>query len=164
MPIISLIAALDEAGAIGLNNQLLCHLPADLMFFKRNTLGKPVVMGRKTFESIGKPLPGRDNVVLSRSTPELTGVTTVDSLDNALQLLHDKPEIMIIGGENIYRQAITIANRLYITRIHHLFSADAFFPSFNLEEWRCLSSEFRQHDEKNRYDLTFNLYERVISI
>ncbi|KTD79395.1 dihydrofolate reductase [Legionella waltersii] len=159
MPIISLIAALDEAGGIGLNNQLLCHLPADLQYFKSTTMGKPIIMGRKTFESIGKPLPGRENIILSTTLNKISGALVIDSLDKALVCLQDAPEIMIIGGEKIYKQAITFANRLYITKIHHLFNADAFFPKIREDEWHCLRSEFRQHDEKNKYDLTFMLYE-----
>jgi dihydrofolate reductase len=161
MPIISLIAALDEAGGIGHNNQLLCHLPADLQYFKSTTMGKPIIMGRKTFESIGKPLPGRENIILSRTLNKISGALVIDSLDKALVCLEDAPEIMIIGGEKIYNQAISIASRLYITRIHHHFNADAFFPTIRENEWRCLKSEFRQHDEKNKYDITFILYEHL---
>lgn len=157
---ISLIAAMDEAGGIGINNGLLCHLPADLQHFKALTLGKPILMGRHTFESIGKPLPGRLNIVLSRTTLAMEGVQIASSLNQAVTLLQDYPEIMIIGGAQIYEQAIVIANRLYITLIHHRFNADVFFPPIDKTIWECQSSEARQHDRSNPYDTTYYQYDR----
>lgn len=161
MTIISLIAAIDEDGGLGIDNQLLCHLPADLQHFKNITMGKPIIMGRKTFESIGKPLPGRLNVVLSHSSFSIEGVTFVDSLEKALALTSEEHEVMIIGGANLFSQALRNANRMYITRIHHKFKADAFFPEFSQIDWRCQNQEFRQRDEKNKYDMTFITYERT---
>lgn len=160
MSIISLVAAIDEAGGLGVNNQLLCYLPADLQHFKSITMGKPIIMGRKTFESIGKPLPGRLNIVLSHSSPDIDGVVLVDSLDKALSQTVKEAEIMIIGGAHLFSQAIRIADRMYITRIHHQFNADVFFPEINELEWLCRNKEFRQHDEKNTYDMTFITYDR----
>ncbi|AMP88471.1 dihydrofolate reductase [Legionella pneumophila] len=161
MSLISLIAAIDEAGGLGINNQLLCYLPADLQHFKFITMGKPVIMGRKTYESIGKPLPGRLNIVISQMIQSIPGVIVVNSLGQAIEETADAREVMIIGGARIYSQAISMANRLYITRIHHRFMADVFFPKINELEWDCRSKEFQQHDEKNQYDMTFCLYERT---
>jgi dihydrofolate reductase len=124
-------------------------------------MGKPVIMGRKTYESIGKPLPGRLNIVISQMIQSIPGVIVVNSLRQAINETADAPEVMIIGGAKIYSQAILMANRLYITRIHHQFMADVFFPEINELEWDCRSKEFRQHDDKNQYDMTFCLYERI---
>jgi dihydrofolate reductase len=161
MGTISLIAAVDEAGGLGLNNQLLCHLPADLQHFKKITMGKPIIMGRKTFISIGKPLPGRLNIILSRTTASIEGVLIFDSLEKALNHVKEYPEIMIIGGAELFKETISKSDRLYITRIHHHFKADVFFPEIKPLLWNCLSEEFRPNDEKNKYDMTFYTYERV---
>ena len=160
MTIISLIAAVDENQGLGKCNQLLCHLPADLKHFKQLTLGKPVIMGRKTFESIGKPLPGRLNIVLSKQAMQIDGVTVVPSLHQALEMVHDKPEIMVIGGAGVFEQALPLAHRLYLTVIHHQFSADVFFPKIDMLAWRLLDTSTLSHDEKNPYDMTFYHYER----
>ena len=160
MTIISLIAALDEAGGIGIDNQLLCHLPADLQHFKTITMGKPIIMGRKTYESIGRPLPGRLNIVLSNSCSVIEGVVVVNSLEKALAETKDSLEVMIIGGEQLFKDSMVIANRLYITRIHHQFIADVFFPSIDEQLWECTNDTFRQQDEKNKYDMSFYIYER----
>ena len=157
---ISLIAAMDEVGGIGLRNKLLCHLPADLSHFKGITLGKPIVMGRRTFESIGKPLPGRVNIVLSRRLLAIEGVLVVDSIEKVLSHTISFPEIMIIGGAELYIQTIEMATRLYITCIHHQFEADVFFPEINEKIWGCCHREFWQRDEKNEYDMTYYIYER----
>jgi dihydrofolate reductase len=160
MTTISLIAAIDEAGGLGFNNQLLCHLPADLQHFKTITMGKPIIMGRKTYESIGRPLPGRLNIVLSTSTIVPEGVTVVNSLEQCFEITKDQEEIMIIGGEQLFAKTISLATYLYITRIHHQFTADVFFPEINEYEWTCISKEFHAQDEKNKYDVTFYTYIR----
>lgn len=160
MTMISMIAAIDEAGGLGVNNQLLCYLPADLQHFKTITMGKPIIMGRKTFASIGKPLPGRTNIVLSHSFISIEGVVVVDSLSKAISNNEKAEEMMIIGGAEIFTQALAIATRLYITRIHHQFNADVFFPKIDESIWSCQSKEFRQRDDKNEYDMTFYTYER----
>ena len=118
-PQVSLIVALDEQHGMGLNNRLPWHLPADLAHFKALTLGKPIVMGRKTFESIGRPLPGRLNLVLSRKNFEAEGVTVVSSLDEALRVAEDAgaPEVMVIGGMAVYQAALPCASKLYLTRV-----------------------------------------------
>lgn len=158
---ISLIAAVDERLGMGKNNALLCHLPADLQHFKSLTLGKPIIMGRKTFESIGKALPGRKNIVLSRNLLTVDDVTVVDSLEAALQLTLDQPEVMIIGGAQIYNQAIIHAKKLYLTVIHHQFDADVFFPEIDKAEWACIAEVKKVRDEKNKYDMTFYTYQRI---
>lgn len=160
MTIISLIAAIDESGGLGINNQLLCHLPADLHHFKSITMGKPIIMGRKTFNSIGKPLPGRLNIVLSRSLSFIDGVHVLDSLEKAIEYTAGHHEIMIIGGAELFNDAIDKANSLYITHIHHQFAADVFFPKIDESIWRCRNEQFRHQDEKNRYNMTFCFYER----
>jgi dihydrofolate reductase len=159
MTTISLIAAIDETGGLGFNNQLLCHLPADLQHFKAITMGKPIIMGRKTYESIGKPLPGRLNIVLSHSSLKIPGVLSVSSIEEALNYTKEYPEIMIIGGDRVFTETINLAKRLHITRIHHQFIADVFFPTINEQEWHCVLEEFRPRDEKNQYDITFYTYE-----
>ncbi|QRN04855.1 dihydrofolate reductase [Legionella sp. MW5194] len=160
MTLISLIAAVDENRGLGKNNQLLCHLPADLAHFKKITMGKPIIMGRKTFASIGRPLPGRLNIVLSRTESMIPGVVTVSSLPKALEQVSEFPEAMIIGGADLFEQALPLASRLYLTVIHHLFDADVFFPLWNANEWCCLETLSRQADDKNPYDVTFYSYER----
>ncbi len=157
---ISLIAAVDENWGLGKNNQLLCHLPADLRHFKDITLGKPIIMGRKTYDSIGKALPGRLNIVLSKSIIDINGVTIFDSLPKALFFTKDEPELMIIGGAKIFEEALPIANQIYLTVIHAKFSADVYFPELDRKIWQCIEEINRPHDEKNIFDLTFYCYER----
>ena len=159
--IISLIAAVDERYGMGKNNSLLCHLPADLQHFKSLTLGKPIIMGRKTFESIGKALPGRQNIVLTRNTLTAEGVMVVDSLEAALQLTKDQIEVMVIGGAQIYAQALIHAQRIYLTIIHHQFDADVFFPDIDKAAWACIDAVEKLRDKKNEYDMTFCTYQRL---
>lgn len=131
---ISLIVAHDEKRVIGYENQMPWHLPGELQYFKTQTMGKPIIMGRKTFESIGRPLPGRRNIIITRNANyQAEGVETVSSLGEALALVRDVPEIMIIGGEQIFRLALPIADRLYITTIHHTFTGDTYFPEYELD-------------------------------
>lgn len=160
--IISLIAAIDEAGGIGSNNQLLAYLPADLKYFKSVTLGKPIIMGRKTYESIGRPLPERDNIVISTRLDATKGITIVPSLNQAIELLKDVPEIMIIGGAQLYAEAINYAKRLYITHIDHQFEADTFFPPIDLAQWTCTQKMPGPQDAKNPFAITFCIYERYL--
>lgn len=158
---ICLIAALDEHNGIGKNNELLCYLPADLSYFKKMTMGKPIIMGRKTYESIGRPLPGRDNIVISRFLKSQSGITVVNSFNAAMQISQPYPEVFIIGGSQLFQEAIGIATHLYITRIHHKFAADCYFPAFALKEWFCVRQEHLMKDEKNHYDITFEVYQRI---
>jgi dihydrofolate reductase len=159
---ISLIVALAENHVIGANNRLLWRLPAELQYFKKTTMGKPIIMGRKTHESIGRALPGRRNIVISRQVDfQAEGCDVVDSLDAALALVKDCEEVMIIGGAQIYQQALPLADRLYLTWVHHAFEGDTFFPAWSSEQWHEISREQRAADEQNPYDLTFNILERT---
>ncbi len=159
--IISMIAAMDRNHLIGNNNQLPWHLPADFAHFKSTTMGKPIVMGRKTFESIGKPLPGRINIVLSRN-PEtrFEGVACVSNFEDALAAVPDAPEIMIIGGSTIYEMLLPQTNRMYLTYVDAAFEGDAWFPEFDENQWVESDSETRQADEKNVYDCRFVTLEK----
>lgn len=162
MAIISLIAAVDESNGLGKNNKLLCHLPADLKHFKKLTLGKPIIMGRNTYNSIGKPLPGRTNIVLSTTKSTIADIKLTNSLDMAIKIAAaESAEIMIIGGASVYEQALPLANRIYLTQIHHKFDADVFFPQLDSSLWHCKEKHFQASDEKNSYDMTFCLYEHV---
>lgn len=135
--IISLIAAMDKNRLIGVKNGLPWHLPADFKHFKEVTMGKPVVMGRKTFESIGKPLPGRKNIVVSRSGFEADGVISVDSIEAAIAEVFDAEEVMIIGGASFYEQMILNAHRMYLTYVDTECEGDAWFPEFDQTAWGC---------------------------
>jgi dihydrofolate reductase len=158
---ISLIAAVDECLGLGKENQLLCHLPADLKHFREVTMGKPVIMGLKTFISIGRVLPGRLNVVLSTKNPEIIGATVVDSISKALVFTETSPEVMVIGGAQVFSEVLPLASRVYLTLIHGVFDADVFFPVLKSEEWSCDEELFIKRDDRNAYDLTFYRYERV---
>jgi dihydrofolate reductase len=162
--IISLIVVADEHNGIGKNNQLLCHLPADLKYFKQTTTGHHIVMGRKTYDSVGKPLPNRVNIVITRnSLLSLPGCVVVADLQQAISYAAEngETELFITGGGTIYAQAMGIANRIYLTRIHHNFEADTFFPAIEPTMWKELSSEFNEQDEKNKYDYTFQVLEKL---
>ncbi|MEG0472166.1 MAG: dihydrofolate reductase [Solibacillus sp.] len=137
---ISLIVVHDKNYVIGYENEMPWHLPGDLQYFKAMTMGKPIIMGRKTFESIGRPLPGRRNIVITRNAEyHAEGIEVVGSLDAALALVKDVEEIMIIGGAQIFEQAMAIADKLYITEIHHDFNGDTFFPKY--EQWHRTSCQ-----------------------
>jgi dihydrofolate reductase len=158
----AIVVALAENNVIGDNNQLIWHLPADLQFFKKITMGKPIVMGRKTFFSIGKPLPGRRNIVITRDKNfSISGLEIFHSVEEVLTSFDAQQEVMIIGGAEIYRQFLPFVSRLYITRVHEKFSGDTFFPQFDYSEWKLISSEFHAKDQKNIYDFTFEFYERI---
>ena len=158
--IISLIAAMDKNHLIGVKNGLPWHLPADFKHFKAVTMGKPVVMGRKTFESIGKPLPGRKNVIVSRSGFSADGIVVVDSIDAALEEVANVDEVMIIGGASFYEQMIDRADRMYLTYVDTECEGDAWFPVFNMSDWQAVSEEEHSADEKNNYDFRIVEYAR----
>ncbi len=151
---IAMIAAVAQNNAIGIENKLPWYLPGDLRYFKTVTMGKPIIMGRKTFDSLRKPLPGRTNIVLTRDPDwHHEGVETVRSLDEALQLaesiamINGLSEVMVIGGEQIYRQALPKADRLYLTRVGQAFEGDAFFPEIVEQEWREFAREDHRSDD-----------------
>jgi dihydrofolate reductase len=156
---ISFVVAMDENRAIGKDNTLPWHLPADLQYFKKVTMGKPIVMGRKTYESIGKPLPGRENIVVTRHLEyNAEGTTIVHSIDEVLK--KEAEEICVIGGTEIFKMFLPVADRLYITEIHDTFDADTFFPKLNEEVWTEVSREAGTVDEKNKYPHDFVVYEK----
>ena len=157
---ISLIAAMAADRIIGMDNTMPWSLPADLAWFKKQTLNKPVIMGRRTFESIGRPLPGRLNIVISRSADEIQGVTLAASPDEALQLAGDVPEIMIIGGGNIYAQMLEKADRLYLTHIDAEVEGDTQFPDYAPDDWQSVFSEFHDADSNNSHSFCFEILER----
>lgn len=153
--LIQLVVIADENNGIGKDNQLLCHLPADLRHFKRITIGAPVIMGRKTFDSMGKPLVNRRNIVITRQDISIDGCEIAHSLEAALSLCEGEEKISIIGGETIFRQAMPIANVIELTRLHHIFPADTFFPEIDKDRWEQTTSESHPADEKNPFPYTF---------
>jgi dihydrofolate reductase len=162
-PPISLIVAMDENRLIGNDNQLPWHLPADLAFFKRTTMGKPIVMGRKTFESIGKALPGRRNIVITRDPAfSADDCEVVNSVDSALACCAGEAEVMLIGGASLYQQTITRATRMYITRIHHRFEGDTWFPEFEDNDWKVENAQDFDADQRNPFAYSFVKYVRDI--
>ena len=165
---LSLIVAMSENHVIGVNNKLPWRLPNDLQYFKRVTMGKPVVMGRKTFESIGKPLPGRRNIVISRQSDySVAGVDVVDSLTSAVALGKDiafidgHDEVMVIGGAQIYQQALALAERLYITHVAANIEGDAFFPQVDWQSYQEVAREDFVAQDANPYDYSFVVYDRT---
>ena len=159
--IISIIAAMDRNRLIGNKNQLPWHLPADFAHFKSVTMGKPIIMGRKTFDSIGKPLPGRKNVVLSRNPDTcFEGVVCVSSFEEAVVAVSEAEEIMIIGGSTIYEMLLSRVDRLYLTYVDGEFEGDAWFPEVDDNQWLEKESVIRRADEKNRYNCRFVTLEK----
>lgn len=160
---VSLIVAMDENNLIGSNNGLPWQMPADLAFFKRTTMGKPIVMGRKTFESIGKPLAGRRNIVVTRDPSfSAEGCDVVNSIEAAIALCQDDEEVMLIGGASLYQQSFELATDLYITRIHHQFDGDTWFPEFEKSEWKIENRENFEADHSNHYAYSFTKFVREI--
>ncbi len=158
---LSIIVAMDDNQLIGKDNALPWHLPADLGYFKKTTTGKTVLMGRKTYESIGFPLPNRRNVVVSRNTDfEAQGCEVVGSIDAALELSKDDDEVMVMGGASFYEQMLPSADRLYITQIEGEYEGDAHFPKFDRSEFREISRESHTPDEKNPHTYHFTILER----
>jgi dihydrofolate reductase len=160
---ISLIAALDKNNALGLNNQLLCSIPEDLRYFKQKTLNKVCIMGRNTFQSIGRPLPSRTNIVLTQDpTYSPNGVYIYDSITDILEeynryTLPDE-EVFVIGGSSLYFQFLPYADRLYLTHINHTFEADAYFPPIYYSQWDLVESH--KGNECKEFDYYFNVYDR----
>jgi dihydrofolate reductase len=163
--IVSIIVATSLNNAIGKNNQLLWHLPADLKFFKATTMGCPVIMGRKTFQSIGRTLPGRTNVVITRdknfNSDNQFGIVVVSSIDEALVKLHAEKEVFIIGGGEIYNQTIDIANVIYRTLVNTTIDGDVYFSDINSDAFNLVWEEKHKADEKNKFDYTYQKFERI---
>jgi dihydrofolate reductase len=158
---ITLIAAVAENNALGKDNQLLWHLPDDFKRFKNVTSGHYIVMGRKTFESFPKPLPNRTHVIITRQKNYTSeNCIVVDSLQKAISVCPKEEEIFIIGGGEIYNQTLETADKLDITRVHHTFDADTYFPEIDLNKWKLTATEFHPKDEKHQFDFTFQTYLR----
>ncbi|NQX68689.1 dihydrofolate reductase [Paenibacillus alba] len=157
---ISFIFAMDRNRAIGLNNTLPWHLPADLKFFKAVTLGHPILMGRKTYDSIGKPLPGRRNIILTQNPAfQAEGCEVVHSVQEAVEAFQDQ-ELFVIGGAEIFRIFSEAVDRMYITFIEHEFEADTYISELDLSQWSLQSSEQGERNEKNPYEYYFRIYEK----
>ena len=160
MPHLTLVVAIDEKHGIGINNKLPWHLPEDLAHFKRTTMGHPIIMGRKTFDSIGRPLPNRRNIVITRNPDwKREGVDAVSSLEAALALVGDTPSCLIGGGQ-IFAEALPIANRMVLTEIGKTFECDAFFPEFDRNQWKEVARETHR-SESNGFDYAYITYERI---
>ncbi|WP_261302402.1 dihydrofolate reductase [Paenibacillus andongensis] len=157
---ISFIFAMDRNRAIGLNNKLPWHLPGDLKFFKTVTMGHPILMGRKTYDSIGKPLPGRRNVILTQNSEfEAEGCEVIHTVQEAVDAFRDQ-ELFVIGGAEIFRLFASAVDKMYITHIEHEFEADTFMTELDLSEWTLVSSEQGERNEKNPYEYYFRIYQR----
>ncbi|WP_461201403.1 dihydrofolate reductase [Anoxybacillus sp. TBDG-1] len=161
--LISIIVAMDRNRVIGYNNTLPWYLPADLAYFKRVTMGHPIVMGRKTFVSIGRPLPGRINIILTRDKTFLvnSNVQVIHSMDHIRQIEQQYGHVFIIGGAQVFEQAMSLADRLYVTHIDATFTGDTFFPPIDEKQWALRTARQGVQDEKNRYPHTFCIYERA---
>ncbi|MBO5875411.1 MAG: dihydrofolate reductase [Alistipes sp.] len=157
---VSVIVAVAENGVIGDKNSLLWHISEDLRNFKRVTSGHPVIMGRKTFESLGRPLPNRKNVVITRQDITIEGCEVVHSLDEALGLFSAEEEVFVIGGAQIYREAMPLADRFYLTRVHHSYQGDTSFPEWSEADWILTESEHFERGEKYEYPFTIEVYNR----
>jgi dihydrofolate reductase len=159
---ISFVVAASDNGVIGVGNQLPWRLPEDLKRFKALTMGKPVLMGRKTFDSIGRVLPGRRNIVVTRRTAlAAVGVTAVHSIDAALAAAGDAQEVMVIGGAEIYAQLLASTQTIHLTRVHTSIAGDAFLPALAPHEWREVDSEPHAADDRHAFPFTFITLERV---
>ena len=162
-PILSLVTAMDSNRLIGKNNSLPWHLPADLAFFKATTMGKPVIMGRKTYVSIGKALPGRKNIVVTRDRNfDAPDCEVALNLDAAIAIVDDTEEVMLIGGASLYEQTLDRADIIYLTLIHHEFTGDTWFPEIDPKYWKSVSRKDFNADDKNPFPYSFVKYAREI--
>jgi len=156
-----MIAAVAENNALGKNNELVWHLPNDFKRFKALTTGHHIIMGRKTFESFPKPLPNRTHIVITRQknyNPE--GCIIVESMEEAIAICPENESSFIIGGGEIYNLGLSYADKLEITRVHHRFEADAFFPIINIDDWKEIESVFNAKDDKHLFDFTYQTFEK----
>ncbi|MBE6205659.1 MAG: dihydrofolate reductase [Rikenellaceae bacterium] len=158
---VSIIVAIAANGVIGDKNSLLWHIKEDMRFFRQKTTSHPVIMGRKTYDSLGRPLPNRTNVVISRTLNHIEGCTVVHSLEEAIALFPSEEEIFIIGGAQIYAQALDVADRMYITRIEHSYEGDTSFPEWDRAQWRLVEKESMLCGENFRYPFSFETYIRI---
>lgn len=158
---ISIIVAVAKNGVIGDKNSLLWHISEDMRFFRQTTSGHPVIMGRKTYESLGRPLPNRTNVVISRTISHIEGCTVVRSLEEAVAMFPSDEEVFIIGGAQIYALALKVADRFYLTRVEHEYEGDTSFPEWDEQQWRLTSRQAFECGEKYPHPFAFEIYERV---
>ncbi|RFB16869.1 dihydrofolate reductase [Bacillus sp. HNG] len=160
---ISLLLAMDKNQLIGKDNDLPWRLPADLAYFKRVTMGHPIIMGRKTYDSIGRPLPGRENIIVTRDTSyKAEGCKVIHSIDEIVKMSEEtEQELFVIGGAEIFKEILPYSDRLYITVIDEEFEGDTYFPAFDKAEWQVISKEKGIKDEKNPYEYTFLVYEKI---
>jgi len=159
---LSVVVAADERGGIGRGGGLPWHLPEDLRRFKAITMGKPIVMGRRTWDSIGRPLPGRRSIVVSRQAGlAIEGAEVVGSLEQALRAASDAPEVCVIGGAELYRLALPRADVVHLTRVHATVEADTFLPALDPSDWHEVSSERRDADERHAHPYSFVTLERI---
>ena len=159
---LSIIAAIGQNNALGKDNQLIWHLPADLKRFKKVTTGHHVIMGRKTFESLGKPLPNRTTIIISRDKNyHADGCITVNSLTEAIKAAQNDDNPYILGGAEIYKQSMDIADVLDLTFVHQAFEADVYFPEIDKNIWKETFREDHFKDERNKFDFSFVKYERI---
>jgi dihydrofolate reductase len=157
---ITIVVAIAQNHAIGKDNQLLWNLPKDLKHFKDITTGHTVIMGRKTYDSVGKPLPKRRNIIITRQNITIDGCEVVSSIEDALALCADEEEVFVVGGAEIYRQSMHLVNRIYLTIVKKDFEADSFFPPINEKEWNTVAQENFEPDEKNNLPFSFITLER----
>lgn len=157
---INIVVAAAENNAIGKNNRLLWHLPLDLKHFKQITTGQTILMGRKTYDSIGKPLPNRRNIIITRQPINLAGCEVAGSVEAALALCAEEKEVYIVGGAEIYRQMLPQTNRIFLTRVHKNFDGDTFFPSLHETDWKVTAQINHASDEKNPLPYSFQTLER----
>ncbi len=159
--IVSIVVAISQNHAIGKDNKLLWYLPKDLKHFKEITTGHTIIMGRKTYESVGKPLPNRRNIIITRQPIKIEGCEVVNSVEAALALCKDEAEVFIVGGAEIYRQALHLTDRIYLTIIHENFEGDTYFPEINADLWKETERQDHEPDEKNLLPYSFITLERV---
>ncbi|QQL50697.1 dihydrofolate reductase [Mucilaginibacter ginkgonis] len=158
---LSVVVATAPDNAIGKYNALLWRMPADLKHFKDITSGHAVIMGRKTFDSIGKPLPNRRNIIITRQAMQIPGCEVTHNIDEAIDLCRNEAEVFVIGGAEIYRQSLPMVSRVYLTLVHHSFDADTFFPELDKNDWKEISRVDHPSDEKNPYPYSFITLERA---
>lgn len=157
---VSIIVAVAQNGTIGDKNALLWHISEDMRFFKRTTSGHPVIMGRKTYDSLGRPLPNRTNVVISRTAKHIEGCQIARSLEEAIAMFPAEEEIFIIGGAQIYALALEVADRIYLTRVEHDYEGDTSFPKWDESKWQLTQREAYPHGEKYPHPFAFEIYDR----
>ena len=158
---ISLIVAMDKNRLIGDSKKIPWHLPADFAHFKETTIGHPIIMGRTTFESIGRPLPGRKNIVMTRGDFSHDGVVVAHTFPEAVSLAEGDEEVFVIGGAQVYSQALSSVDRLYVTFVEGEFEGDTFFPEVEWREWKEVKSEKKEADERNLHAMRMAIFERI---